>query len=486
MAFQGIRPLDINQEISVTFKLDGIDESVTAAAKIVWLTESRKGGGLRFIDLPEASRHLINNWISLQWQAGNPEESPKATTMHVEAKVLPSTPAVPLVADPSDSSPQTITIVATQPLSSSLPTGKAGPAITSNATTQAKLVVKKSLSKQHSHASADLKRSPQVPIPFAMGEKKHAWIRSYGFAVMLAASIAMMIVSGAILWPLRGVLLTHFVSDSPARMDAQPASASTAALALEQTGVVDPSSDPTIIESPQLAPIADEQENQTIPAALNAAMSAPSHPAENSAPLALQTHNGTNSKVPAFSAVDIRPPDPTIVPAKSEQSVTVTPNPISNDTNELPGTAADGKISSLSGKLPENSVSAEGSIEIIADPYPSIRVPAESKGRLSRPVTIFQIGRLVSKVEPVYPQEALRQGIAGTVKVHVVIGRSGTVERAELSDGPWLLAETVLRAVQQWRYEPTILGGEAIEVEDDITVVFRIRFPRLPQVRPAN
>src|SRR5450755_2520026 len=115
MAFQGIRPLDINQEISVTFKLDGIDESVTAAAKIVWLTESRKGGGLRFIDLPEASRHLINNWISLQKQAGNPEESPKAATTHVEAKVLPSTPAVPLVADPSDSSPQTITIVATQP-----------------------------------------------------------------------------------------------------------------------------------------------------------------------------------------------------------------------------------------------------------------------------------------------------------------------------------------------------------------------------------
>jgi TonB family protein len=125
-------------------------------------------------------------------------------------------------------------------------------------------------------------------------------------------------------------------------------------------------------------------------------------------------------------------------------------------------------------------VSAAGSIEIIPDPYPSIRVPAESKGRLSRPGTSLQFGRLVSKIEPVYPQEALRQRVAGTVKVHVVIGENGTVERAELLDGPSLLAEAALRAVQQWRYEPTLLGSEAIEVEDDITVVFRITSPPLP------
>ena len=120
-------------------------------------------------------------------------------------------------------------------------------------------------------------------------------------------------------------------------------------------------------------------------------------------------------------------------------------------------------------------MSATGSIEIISDPYPSIRVPAESNGRSSRPGTSLQIGRLVSKVEPLYPQDALRQRIAGTVKVHVVIGRNGTVERAEPLNGPSLLEEAALRAVQQWHYEPTILGGAAIEVEEDITVVFRSR-----------
>jgi TonB family protein len=65
--------------------------------------------------------------------------------------------------------------------------------------------------------------------------------------------------------------------------------------------------------------------------------------------------------------------------------------------------------------------------------------------------------------------------MAGTVKVHVVIGANGTVEKAEPLNGPSLLGEAALRAVQQWRYEPTLLGNVAIEVEDDITVVFRIR-----------
>jgi protein TonB len=122
-------------------------------------------------------------------------------------------------------------------------------------------------------------------------------------------------------------------------------------------------------------------------------------------------------------------------------------------------------------------VSAAGSIEIIPDPYPSIRVPAESKARLSRPGTSLQIGRLVSKAEPVYPPEALRQRMAGTVKVHVVIGANGAVEKAEPLNGPALLEEAALRAVQQWRYEPTMLGSAAIEVEEDIAVVFRITSP---------
>ena len=90
------------------------------------------------------------------------------------------------------------------------------------------------------------------------------------------------------------------------------------------------------------------------------------------------------------------------------------------------------------------------------------------------------IGHLVTRVDPVYPPEALRQRIAGTVKLHVLITRVGTVEKVELTDGPALLAEAALRAVQQWQYQPTFIGGEAIEAEEDITIVFRLTNPTTP------
>jgi TonB family protein len=479
MAFQGVRPLEQGQEISVKFKLDGIDETVTATAKIVWLTETRKGGGLQFIDLPEASRRQINDWIALQERGGRPIERPAAAILPVEPEGLRPAPAAPLVADQGDTSTQSIPIITIQLPGSSLPTGNAAPVIAPNETPdKAELLVNQSLPKLPSDSSAGLKRPSQVPDQPARGKKKHSWVRSSVFILGLAASIAMIVVSGGILWPLRGVLLGHSVSDNPAQKVIQSASAPIAALPPENTAVVEPSSEPTTLESLPLAPIANAQDNPTALSPLNVVTSGPSHPVENPKPLAPKINPRTTTKVPASSVAAIRPAAPAIVPAQAAQSVSLPASPVAEDTKPLPGTgSAEAKVSSPSPKLPENSVSATGSIEIIPDPYPSIRVPAESKARLSRPGTILQIGRLVSKAEPVYPADALRQRMAGTVKVHVVIGADGSVEKAEPLNGSALLAETALRAVQQWRYEPTKLGSEAIEVEEDITVVFRITSP---------
>jgi TonB family protein len=478
MTFQGVRPLQKDQEICATFKLHGTGESVTAVAKIVWLTESRKGGGLQFIDLPESSRRLINDWMSLQRNDSGPRKKPAAAMSRLGAKDVRYDRAVPLVADHCKPPAQTTTIAATQPLNSLPLAGEAGLAITGNVASKAIGDVKKDVPKQHSHAKADLKRPSQISTPLKKNEKKSTRIRSYAFVLGPAISIAIMLISIAMLWPLHGALLAHFVSANPAPSDVQAVSASSAALPLERTVVVEPSSDPTIFESLPLTPIADVQENLTRPFPLDVAMSAPSHPAKNPAPLAPQSNHGVTSGVLAHATTDFHPAAPTIVPARSEQSVTVPPNPISKDTTEIPGSVNAGEnTSSLPAKLPENLVSATGSIEIISDLYPSIRVPAESKRGLSRPGASLQIGRLVTKVEPVYPQEALRQRISGTTKVHVVIGRNGVVDKAELLDGPALLAEAVLRAVQQWVYQPTLLGGEPTEVEEDINVVFRITSP---------
>jgi protein TonB len=98
----------------------------------------------------------------------------------------------------------------------------------------------------------------------------------------------------------------------------------------------------------------------------------------------------------------------------------------------------------------------------------------ELQWRASWPGINAIFGRLVSSVDPAYPKDALRQHIAGSVRLHVVISRSGTVEKIESADGPAQLTEAARKAVQQWHFEPSSVGGQPIEAEGNVTIVFRL------------
>jgi len=91
----------------------------------------------------------------------------------------------------------------------------------------------------------------------------------------------------------------------------------------------------------------------------------------------------------------------------------------------------------------------------------------------------LQIGRAISRVEPVYPEDAKREGIEGTVKLHVVVGRDGAVQSAELISGPALLAKAATSAVREWRYAQTMLDGQPVETEQEIVVKFRLVSPSI-------
>ena len=79
---------------------------------------------------------------------------------------------------------------------------------------------------------------------------------------------------------------------------------------------------------------------------------------------------------------------------------------------------------------------------------------------------------LVNRVEPKYPTFAIMAHISGTVHLRAVIGKDGTVRELEVVDGNPLLARAALAAVQNWRYQPTRLNGEPVEVETYVTVNF--------------
>jgi len=97
--------------------------------------------------------------------------------------------------------------------------------------------------------------------------------------------------------------------------------------------------------------------------------------------------------------------------------------------------------------------------------------PAQSRIRQGGAVTAAS---LINRVQPNYPPLARQTRISGTVRLHAIISKDGTVQQLEVLSGHPLLVQAALDAVRQWRYRPTTLNGEPVEVDTTIDVIFSL------------
>jgi TonB family protein len=161
-----------------------------------------------------------------------------------------------------------------------------------------------------------------------------------------------------------------------------------------------------------------------------------------------------------------------------------TATPAASPSASVPGGTAlaemkEKEIPSPSSNDPVAPAAPTWSVSVSTDPYPSIRIPPEISSQKLTQGRTLQIGHVVSRVEPVYPEDAKHQGVEGTVKVHVIVGRDGAVQSVEPTGGPALLAKAATSAVREWRYAQTLLGGQPVETEQDIVVKFRLVSPSM-------
>jgi protein TonB len=82
--------------------------------------------------------------------------------------------------------------------------------------------------------------------------------------------------------------------------------------------------------------------------------------------------------------------------------------------------------------------------------------------------------KLIHRVEPVYPPDAKKAGVSGTVVLNAVIAKDGTVQKVQYVSGPKPLVQSATDAVTQWRYAPTTLNGEPVDVKTNISVVYNL------------
>jgi periplasmic protein TonB len=94
---------------------------------------------------------------------------------------------------------------------------------------------------------------------------------------------------------------------------------------------------------------------------------------------------------------------------------------------------------------------------------------------LNRPVKMsggVMEALLIHRVEPEYPRIAIQMHVTGTVELRAIIGTDGTIQNLQVVSGNALLVNAAVAAVKQWRYQPTRLSGQPVEVETLITVQF--------------
>ena len=102
-------------------------------------------------------------------------------------------------------------------------------------------------------------------------------------------------------------------------------------------------------------------------------------------------------------------------------------------------------------------------------------VPTQSKPRPVVRKTVggdVQAAKLIFGPKPEYPPLARMARIQGTVRLEAVISTDGRIQKLQVLSGHPLLLKAAIEAVIQWRYQPTLLNGEPVEVQTEVDVNF--------------
>ena len=82
---------------------------------------------------------------------------------------------------------------------------------------------------------------------------------------------------------------------------------------------------------------------------------------------------------------------------------------------------------------------------------------------------------LIHRVEPVYPPLPRQIHKEGRVELRAIIATDGTIQSLEIVAGDPMFYQSAKEAVSRWRYKPTILNGQPVEIDTYITVIYTLQ-----------
>jgi len=136
-----------------------------------------------------------------------------------------------------------------------------------------------------------------------------------------------------------------------------------------------------------------------------------------------------------------------------------------------PAMASSGVVGGVPGGIPGGQMGGVIGGIISSTPVAVPKVATPQRIRVSQGVSA---GLKVRDVKPNYPPLARQARISGTVVLHALISKDGSIENLTLISGHPMLAPAAIDAVKQWKYRPYLLNGEPVEVETEVQVNFTL------------
>jgi Gram-negative bacterial TonB protein C-terminal/PilZ domain len=509
MAVAAADPLAVADYLPhIRFRLPNVEERIKVSAQVVWLAESKKKVGIRFVDLAPETLDQIANWIASEKRSPELEGLTPAPVESLEVATREDFAEGPLdsIVPEQDQpwSPELIAHAGSRP--PAIVTPKIRDANLQPFVEDLPIVVGRGASLA---VFGPQIRTRKTALPASRVENCPS--RSYvlelsGLRVAALVFLFALISLAAGLTAGRGWLGARLRDTQKSIQATDQTSQALLNRLRESTSRTSTPPDANTSATPAVNPPAPEtaESNSASPAArpLNpppkdpAASVAPSGPSsatttpsftdsENSEAGAERDRSTGLIARSAPPPADARPaPSSRALVPKSAAPTSPAPRTVMPATRAVPHLSSPSTIL-FTGPgdgskpfrliLPERPIAASASFAITAQL--SVLVSPERGREPAR----LQTGDLVSFVWPRYPRPGERHGSSETVKVRTTIGEFGQVLDVKRVSGSLSLLPAVISAVRLWRYKPTLLNNRPVLAQQDVTIEFRSP-KRLPRV----
>jgi len=520
MAVAAADPLVVDDYLPrIRFHVPSSGQSIEVSAQMVWLAESKKSAGIRFVDLTAEARNQISDWIASEKPAPEFEgltPAPVESLIPATLETFPEQPIGNVFAEHDQpSSPKLILHTTSEASEIAMPEILDASPLS---------LVEDLQEKVHRHTRV-ARFGPQVrtaKVESSADRIKDSPSHLYalkisGFQVaalvilfaVISLTVGLTVGRGPLGKRLRdaekSILAVDATSPAPPNRSGETTSRTSTPLAANtfNTHAVNapaPKTDESRSESPSAQSVNSRPEDSGTrggPIGPSSALTSRSL-TDSDNPEASPERKGSTGLIARNAAPRASPK-----PAHSPKAVgPISGAPRNPALRRIPPATAPAPHSSppsailVTGPgdgskpfrliLPERPIAASSSFAMTSQL--SVLVSPEPGPAAAHKPARLEAGELVSFVWPRYPKPGDRHGSSETVKVRTTIGELGQVLDVKRVSGSISLLPATMNAIRLWRYKPTLLNKRPVQAQQDVTIEFRppLYLSHVPTRHPSH